>query len=45
MIVVKQFLGYEFRYVRGHVEIYRDGVFCGSADTIEEAVRDILDDD
>lgn len=28
---------YEFRFVKGHVEVYLNGVFKFSADTISEA--------
>ena len=28
---------YEFRYVKGHVEVFLDGVFQFSADTMKEA--------
>lgn len=32
---------YELRYVRGHVEVYRNGRFCFSADTRGEAEAEI----
>lgn len=32
---------YEIEFVRGHVEVYLDGVFCFSADTRGEAEREI----
>lgn len=32
---------YEFRMVRGHVEVFLDGVFQFSADTIAEAHEEI----
>ena len=32
---------YEIEYVRGHVEVYLDGVFCFSADTRSEAEAEI----
>ena len=32
---------YEFRYIRGHVEVYLHGLFCFSADTEEEARKEI----
>jgi hypothetical protein len=32
---------YELRYVKGHVEIYRHGIFCCSADTEKEAREEI----
>ena len=32
---------YDFRNVRGHVEVYLHGSFLFSADTIEEARREI----
>lgn len=32
---------YEIRWVRGHVEVYRDGKFCFSADNRTEAEREI----
>lgn len=32
---------YELRSVRGHVEVYRDGRFCFSADTLSEAEAEL----
>lgn len=32
---------YEFKNVMGHVEVYLDGAFCFSADTIAEAQEEI----
>ena len=32
---------YELEFVRGHVEVYLDGVFCFSADTRREAEAEI----
>ena len=32
---------YEFRNVKGHIEVYRYGSFLFSADTAEEARREI----
>ena len=32
---------YEIELVRGHVEVYLDGVFCFSADTRSEAEAEI----
>lgn len=32
---------YEFRYVRGHIEVYLNGVFQFSADTRKEAEDEI----
>ena len=34
---------YEIELVRGHVEVYLDGVFCFSADTRGEAEREIAE--
>lgn len=34
-------MGYEIRYVMGHVEVYRDGDFLFSADTEAEARREL----
>ena len=34
---------YEIESVRGHVEVYLDGVFCFSADTWSEAEREIAE--
>ena len=34
---------YEIELVRGHVEVYLDGVFCFSADTRSEAEREIAE--
>lgn len=30
-------MDYEIRYVKGHVEVYRGGLFLCSADTVSEA--------
>lgn len=35
---------YEFRYVRGHVEVFLHGSFILSADTMAEARREIEND-
>lgn len=35
---------YEFRYVRGHVEVFQHGSFIFSADTMAEARREIEND-
>lgn len=32
---------YEFRYVKGHVEVYLGGVFQFSADSISEAEEEL----
>lgn len=32
---------YEFRHVRGHIEVYLDGKFEFSADTMAEAYREL----
>ena len=32
---------YELKFVRGHVEVYFDGAFCFSADTVSEAEEEI----
>lgn len=32
---------YEFRWVRGHVEVFSHGRFQFSADTMEEAIREL----
>lgn len=32
---------YTFKYVDGHIEVYLDGVFQFSADSVEEAKREI----
>lgn len=34
---------YEIEFVRGHVEVYLDGVFCFSADTRDEAERELAE--
>ena len=34
-------MNYEFRYVRGHVEVFLHGSFLFSADTQEEARHEI----
>ena len=35
-------MGYEFRNVRGHIEVYEDGKFIVSADNFQEARQEIL---
>lgn len=32
---------YEFRHVRGHIEVYLNGVFILSADTMDEAKKEL----
>ena len=32
---------YTFRYIRGHVEVYKNGKFVLSADTKAEALREL----
>lgn len=34
---------FEYRYVRGHVEVYLDGTFLCSADNMFEAREEIFD--
>ena len=34
----------EFRYVRGHIEVYRQGEFLFSADTMSEAREELEED-
>lgn len=34
---------YEIKFVRGHVEVFLNGVFCFSADTMGEAEREIAE--
>lgn len=34
---------YEFRFVRGHVEVFLHGLFILSADTIYEAQADLVE--
>lgn len=34
----------EFRNVRGHIEVYEDGVFKFSADTIDEALDELKEE-
>lgn len=36
---------YTFKYDRGHVVIYKNGLFWGTADTKAEAIRDIEEED
>lgn len=36
---------YELRHVRGHIEVFLNGRFQFSADTVSEARREIDDDD
>lgn len=35
----------EFRHVNGHIEVYLDGVFLLSADTIAEAMRELREEE
>lgn len=35
----------EFRNVNGHIEVYLDGVFLLSADTIAEAMRELREEE
>ena len=37
------FHGYELESIKGHIEVYRDGKFQFSADTVTEAKHDILE--
>ena len=32
---------YTFRYIRGHIEVYKNGIFVLSADTKAEALREL----
>ena len=32
---------YEYRNVNGHIEVYKNHVFCFSADTMEEARKEL----
>ena len=34
--------GYEFRHVRGHIEVFLNGEFLFSADTMREAREELL---
>lgn len=34
-------MGYEFIHVRGHVEVFKNGEFVLSADTLAEAEREL----
>lgn len=36
--------GFRFSYDCGHVTVYRNGKFFGTADTISEALNDIRED-
>lgn len=40
-----KYLGYELRYVRGHIEVFLNGHFRFSADTIAEAKREIREEE
>lgn len=37
-------MSYRITWRYGHYEVYRNGVFCFSADTYEEAKREIEED-
>lgn len=32
---------FEFRHIKGHVEVYRNGTFLLSADTVAEALKEV----
>lgn len=32
---------YEFRYVKGHIEVYLEGIFQFSADSVSEAEEEL----
>ena len=34
---------YQFRHIRGHIEVFLDGVFQFSADTVSEAIHELDD--
>jgi len=36
---------YEFRGVRGHIEVYKDGKFILSADTMAEAHKELEEEE
>lgn len=36
---------YEFRGVRGHIEVYENGIFILSADTMAEAYRELYSEE
>lgn len=40
-----KFLKYEFKHVRGHVEVFLNGVFQFSADTMAEAMHELREED
>ena len=42
---MKTFLDYEFRHASGHVEVFLNGKFQFSADTMAEAMHEILHED
>ena len=42
---VKHYGPYELKNVYGHIEVFRDGRFVFSADTYEEACREIDEGD
>lgn len=35
------YMNYELRHVRGHVEVFHNGEFVLSADTISEAIHEL----
>ena len=37
--------GYEFKHEHGHVTIYRNGEFQGTAASLDEAIADLKEDD
>ena len=36
---------YEFRHVNGHIEVYENGIFVLSADTMGEAYREVYSEE
>lgn len=37
--------GYEFKHEQGHVTIYRNGEFQGTAASLDEAISDLRDEE
>lgn len=44
-VSIVKLYGYDFRHEKGHVVIYKDGIVVGHAQSLDEAVRDVMEDD
>ena len=42
---IMRLYGYEFKHEHGHVTIYRNGEFQGTAASLDEAISDLADEE